>query len=377
MIIGIPREIKDDEYRVALLPVGVEQLKARGHQVLVEQNAGGASGFTDEQYKSAGAVLTASAQEVYEQAEMIVKVKEPLQQEWRLLRRGQILFAFLHFAASEELTRAAVRSECVAIAYETIETEEGVLPLLTPMSEVAGRMAVQQAAKYLEREHGGRGILLGGVPGVEPATVVILGAGVAGSNAARMAAGLGARVCLLDINLDRLRYLSEVMPPNVVTLMSNPENIRAVIREGDVLISAVLVHGGKAPTLVTREMLASMKQGAVIVDVAVDQGGSVETSRPTRHEDPIYTVDGIVHYCVSNMPGAVPATSTTALTNATLPYVSAIADHGYEKALMVNREIRRGANIVLGVITYKNVADAFGMPSMPVDTVLAGKAVRA
>jgi alanine dehydrogenase len=301
---------------------------------------------------------------------MIVKVKEPLAQEYPFLREGKIVFAFFHFAASEDLTRAVIDSRCVAVAYETIETEEGFLPLLSPMSEVAGRMSVQQGAKYLEREHGGRGVLLGGVPGVQPATVIVLGGGVAGSNAARVAAGMGAQVYILDVSLERLRYLSDVMPSNVATVMSNPQTIRELIKRADVIISSVLVHGGKAPTLITREMLKTMQQGAVVVDIAVDQGGSLETSKPTTHESPIYEVEGIIHYCVTNMPGAMPMTSTLALTNATLPYVVEIADKGYKRAIVENEEIRRGANIVSGAITYKNVADAFGMPWSSVDEVL-------
>ena len=372
MIVGVVKEIKENESRVALLPVGVEALRERGHHVLIEKDAGRASGFLDWHYQAAGAEIVAAADGVYGRADMIVKVKEPLVQEYPMLRREQILFAFFHFAASEELTRAVIASNCIAIAYETIETDDGLLPLLSPMSEVAGRMAVQQAAKYLEREHGGRGVLLGGVPGVEPATVVIIGGGVVGANAAKMAAGLGARVYILDINLERLRYLSDVMPPNVVTMMSNAHNIRHLVTVADVLISSVLVHGGKAPRLLTKAMLKTMKEGSVIVDVAVDQGGSLETSRPTRHEDPIYEVDGIIHYCVANMPGAMPMTSTVALTNATLPYVVEIADKGFERALLENREIGKGANIVRGKVTYRNVADAFGMAWTTVDEALAG-----
>lgn len=371
MIIGVIKEIKDDENRVALLPAGAEQLLMHGHAVLIEAGAGAASGFADEEYQSAGAEIVASAAEVYRRSSMIMKVKEPLPQEYHYLREGQIVFAFFHFAASAELTRAVVQSKCVAIAYETIETDDGQLPLLSPMSEVAGRMAIQQAAKYLEREHGGRGVLLGGVPGVEPATVVVVGGGVAGANAAKMAAGLGSQVYVLDISLERLRYLSDVMPPNVVTMMSNPHNIRKLIKTADVVISAVLVHGGKAPMLITREMIRTMKEGAVIVDIAVDQGGSLETSHPTTHENPIYTVDGVIHYCVSNMPGAMPMTSTIALTNATMPYGLEIADKGYHQAILENRDIQRGANIVLGKITYRNVADALGMPYTPVEEVLA------
>jgi alanine dehydrogenase len=301
---------------------------------------------------------------------MIMKVKEPRPSEYDLLRESQILFTYFHFAASEKLTRAVIQSRAIAIAYETIETAEGQLPLLTPMSEVAGRMAVQQAAKYLEKEHGGRGILLGGVPGVEPSTVMVLGGGVVGANAARMAAGLGAHVYILDVNLERLRYLADVMPDNVVTLMSNSHTIRAMLQRADVVISGVLVHGAKAPKLVTREMLQLMKKGAVMVDVAIDQGGSFETSRPTTHENPIFEVDGIVHYCVSNMPGAMPVTSTMALTNATLPFALEIANKGYIKAIQDNPAIMKGANIILGKVTYENVAMAFGLDYVSIDKVL-------
>ncbi|MFH1625149.1 MAG: alanine dehydrogenase [Pseudomonadota bacterium] len=370
MIVGVLKEIMADEDRISLLPIGAEVLAQHGHQVLVETGAGSASAFFDEDYVSAGAEITSTAEETCRRADMIMKVKQPLPVEYDLLQRGQIVFAYFHFAASEELTRAVIRSQCVAIAYETIETEDGCLPLLTPMSEVAGRMAVQQAAKYLEREHGGRGVLLGGVPGVEPATVVILGGGVVGTNAAKMAAGLGARVYVLDANLKRLRYLSDVLPPNVVMMMSNTHNIRELLKVADVVISAVLITGGKAPKLITRDMLALMKKGAVIVDAAIDQGGTLETSRPTTHDDPIYEVNGIIHYCVTNMPGAVPMTSTIALTNATLPYAAEIADKGYKRAILDNPAIRRGANIVLGKVTHKNVADAFDMLYTPVEEVL-------
>jgi len=370
MNIGVVKEIKEDEYRVALVPAGVEQLTSQSHQVLIEAGAGSASGFSDESYRESGAVIVDSAADVYQGADMIVKVKEPLPQEYVLLREGQIVFTYFHFAASEQLTRAIMRSRCVALAYETIEKTGGLLPLLSPMSEVAGRMAVQQAAKYLEREHGGRGVLLGGVPGVEPAVVMVIGGGVVGTHAAKFAAGLGAQVYIMDINLERLRYLSDIMPANVITLMSSPYAIRGLIKDADVVISAVLVHGGRAPTVITADMVRTMKRGAVVVDVAVDQGGSLETSHPTTHEDPIYSVDGVIHYCVSNMPGAVPMTSTVALTNATLPYVVQIADKGYRQAILENNEIRKGANIILGRITYKNVAEAFGLPYTPVEEIL-------
>jgi len=371
MIIGVLKEITADENRVSLLPVGAEALVDHGHQVLVETKAGLASSFPDRLYASAGAEIVPTAEEVYRRSDMIMKVKEPLPVEYDFLGKSQIVFTYFHFAASEELVRAVIRSKCVAIAYETIETEDGRLPLLTPMSEVAGRMAVQQGAKYLECEHGGRGILLGGVPGVEPATVVVLGGGVVGTNAAKMAAGLGARVYVLDTDLERLRYLSDVMSPNTIMLMSNTHNIRALLEVADVVVSAVLIPGGRAPKLITRSMLSLMKRGAVIVDVAIDQGGSLETSHPTTHEDPIYEVDGVIHYCVTNMPGAVPVTSTIALTNATLPYVIEIADKGYKRAILENHAVRKGANIVLGKVTYKNVADAFDMVYTPADEALS------
>lgn len=361
MVIGVPREIKPGENRVALTPSGVEILRQHGHQVLVERNAGIGSGFPDEEYERAGAVILDSARQVYAQADMIVKVKEPIEPEYPLIRPGQIVFTYFHFAASEELTTAIRRSGCIAIAYETVQRADGSLPLLIPMSEVAGRMAPQEGAKYLERTMGGRGILLGGVPGTEPATVVVLGGGVVGTNAAKIAAGLGARVIILDTNLYRLRYLDDVMPRNVITMVSTPANIRRVIREADLVIGAVLIPGAKAPKLITREMLADMKPGCVIVDVSVDQGGCVETCRPTTHDNPIYVVDGIVHYCVANMPGAVPVTSTIALTNATLPYIVEIADKGWEEAARTNPEILAGLNIVDGAITHPGVAESFGL----------------
>ncbi|GBD07576.1 Alanine dehydrogenase 2 [bacterium HR21] len=361
MVIGVPREIKPGENRVALTPSGVEVLRQHGHTVLVERSAGSGSGFADAEYQAAGAELLESAREVYAQADMIVKVKEPIEPEYELIRPGQVVFTYFHFAASEELTAAIRRSRCVAIAYETVQRADGSLPLLIPMSEVAGRMAPQEGAKYLERTMGGRGILLGGVPGTEPATVIILGGGVVGTNAAKIAAGLGARVVILDTNLYRLRYLDDVMPRNVITMVSTPANIRRVLRDADLVIGAVLIPGAKAPKLITREMLSDMKPGAVIVDVSVDQGGCVETCRPTTHDDPIYVVDGVVHYCVANMPGAVPVTSTIALTNATLPYIVELADKGWETAVRTNPELLAGLNIVDGFITHPGVAESFGL----------------
>jgi len=356
---------------VALQPVGAELLIQRGHKVIVEKNAGVGSGFADDLYLKAGAQILSTPAEIFSKAEMIIKVKEPLPQEYPLIKKGQILFTYFHFAASEELTRAMMKSGAVCIAYETIEKDDHSLPLLVPMSEVAGRMASQEGAKYLERTHGGRGLLLGGVPGVAPGEAVILGGGVVGINAAKMAAGLGAHVTILDISLDRLRYLDDVMPANVDTLMSNPENVRQMIAKADLLIGAVLIPGAKAPRLVTREMLKLMKPGSVIVDVAVDQGGCIETCKPTTHAEPTFFVDGVLHYCVANMPGAVPYTSTIALTNATLPYAVEIADKGYLRAAKENGEILLGINVIDGKITYKGVAEAFNLPYTNVKQVLA------
>ena len=372
MIIGVPKEIKANENRVALVPAGADALVNAGHTVLIERGAGLGSGFDDEAYERAGATVVDSAEEVWARAEMIVKVKEPIEPEWPRMREGQVIFTFFHFAASEALTRAVVDSGAIAIAYETVQLPSGELPLLTPMSEVAGRLAVQQGAKYLERYFGGRGVLLGGVPGVEPARVVIIGGGVVGTNAAKMAAGLGADVVVLDVSLNRLRYLSDVLPRNVKLVYSNRHNILAQLEHADLLIGAVLLPGKKAPNLVRREDLARMKEGAVIVDVAVDQGGCVETIRPTTHEDPIYVVDGVIHYGVANMPGAVPRTSTLALTNATLPYALTLAGKGWREACRGDRALALGINVVEGKITYPGVAEAFGLPYTPVEEVLRG-----
>jgi alanine dehydrogenase len=371
MNVGVLKEIKTNENRVSLLPAGVELLKQNGHEVIVETQAGVASTFPDALYEKSGATILPSARDVYEKADMVMKVKEPLPQEYGLIREGQIVFTYFHFAASEELTLAMVKSKCVAIAYETIEDGDGHLPLLTPMSEVAGRLSIQAGARFLERAQGGLGILLGGVPGVEPATVVILGGGVVGTNAAQMAAGMGAKVYILDVNLSRLRYLGEVMPKNVIPMMSNPETVRSLVQKADLVISGVLIPGAKAPKLITRDLIKTMQKGSVVVDVAIDQGGSVETSKPTTHEDPVYEIDGVIHYCVANMPGAVPITSTMALTNATLPYAVEIADLGYKRAILENPEIKKGANVVLGKVTYENVADAFGLEYTPIEKVLA------
>ena len=370
MIIGIPKEIKSNENRVALVPGGAEALAQAGHTILVERSAGEGSGFGDADYTAAGARIVGSATEVWAASEMILKVKEPIESEWPLMRRDQLIFTYFHFAASEPLTRAVMDSGCVAIAYETVQLPTGELPLLTPMSEVAGRMAVHEGAKYLERYFGGRGILVGGVPGVEPATVVVLGGGIVGTNAAKMAAGLGARVVLLDVSLHRLRYLSDVMPANVTLLYSNRFNILEQIEKADIVIGAVLLPGAKAPHLIRREDLRRMRPGSVIVDVAVDQGGCVETIRPTTHDDPIYVVDGVIHYGVANMPGAVSRTSTLALTNATFPYALRLANQGWRAACRADRALALGLNVVGGKVTYPGVGEAFGMPCTPVEQAL-------
>jgi alanine dehydrogenase len=370
VIIGILKEIKPEENRVSMIPAGVEILIRNNNLVLVEKNAGIGSGFSDDDYASYGAEIVNSPEEVYGRADMVMHVKEPMRSEYHLLRNGQILFTYLHLAAAEELTKTLIKSNSICIAYETVQKEDGSLPLLTPMSEVAGRMAIQQGAKYLEMTHGGHGILVGGVPGVDPGTVLIIGGGIVGINAAKMACGLGAKVYILDMSLERLRYLSDVMPANCFLLMSNPAAIRKLIREADVVIGSVLIPGAKAPKLITHDMLELMKPGAVIVDVAIDQGGCFETSRPTTHSNPVYIVDGIVHYCVANMPGAVPKTSTLALTNATLPYALEIANKGWRVSFEDNPEIRRGANIVNGDVTHSRVAETFSMEYVPVEKIL-------
>ena len=362
MIIGVPKEIKKDEYRVALIPVGVEELVKKGHTILLERGAGLGSGIPDREYSRAGAKLVGDVKKVFSGAEMLLKVKEPLRGEYSLLREDQIIFTFFHFAASKDLTERVIRSGVVAIAYETVRDQRGGHPLLTPMSEVAGRMSIQQGAKYLEKPMEGRGILLGGVPGVTPAEVVIVGGGIVGTNAAKVAAGLGARVSIMDIDLDRLRYLDDIMPKNVITLMSNAQNIRERLKEADLLIGAILIEGARTPLLITRDMIKTMKPGAVIVDVSIDQGGCIETSRPTTHSKPTFMVDGVLHYCVTNMPGAVGGTSTYALTNASLPYVIEIADKGYERAARENPAIKYGLNIVKGKVVNKAVAEALGLP---------------
>lgn len=361
MIIGVPKEIKSDEYRVAIIPAGVEEMQKRGHTVIVEKGAGSGSGIPDQKYEQAGAKLVDEPGEIYDKAQLVMKVKEPLPSEYPLLKECQIVFTFFHFAASKQLTDATRKAKVVAIAYETIRDEQGRHPILTPMSEVAGRMSIQEGAKHLENPMHGRGILLGGVPGVAPAEVVVIGGGVVGANAAKVAAGIGARVTILDINLDRLRYLEDIMPKNVITLMSNTRNIREKVRDADLLIGAVLIEGARAPRIVTREMVQSMKPGAVIIDVAIDQGGCVETSKPTTHSNPVYREYDIIHYCVTNIPGAVACTSTPALTNVTLPYALEIADKGYERAARENPAILRGVTMVEGRLTNEAVADAFGM----------------
>lgn len=370
MIVGILKEIKAEENRVSMTPAGVEILKEFGHKVLLEKDAGKGSGFQDADYAVEGAEVVDTPAEIYSKAGMIMHVKEPLPSEYPLIREDQIIFTYLHLAASEELTRALIKTRSVNIAYETIQRPDGSLPLLTPMSEVAGRMAIQEGAKYLEMTQGGHGILLGGVPGVDPGTVLVIGGGTVGTHAARTACGLGAKVYLLDMNLARLRYLYDVMPSNCFLLMSSPATIRKLVREADVVVGAVLIPGAKAPKLLTRAMIKTMKKGAVLVDVAIDQGGCFETSRPTTHDDPIFIVDGVIHYCVTNMPGAVAKTSTLALTNATLPYAVEIAGKGWKKAFMENQEIRLGANVVQGSVTQKGVADAFGLDFVPIEKLL-------
>ena len=362
MIVGVPKEIKSDEYRVAMLPVGAEELTGAGHTVLIEAGAGIGSGIPDSLYSQAGATIVPEAARIWAEADLVVKVKEPQASEWPHLRQGQVLFTYFHFAADEKLTQAVLRSGITAIAYETIRDVKGTLPLLTPMSEVAGRMSIQEGAKYLERPQEGRGILLAGVPGVAPAEVAILGGGIVGSNAARVAAGLGANVRILDINLDRLRYLDDIMPPNVTTLYSDRHTILESIERADLVVGAILITGARAPRLVRREDLARMKHGAVIVDVAIDQGGCIETSRPTTHREPTYVVDEVVHYCVTNMPGAVGRTSTYALCNVTLPYVQQLANRGWQAAASANPAISEGVNICGGHVTNKAVAETFGLP---------------
>jgi alanine dehydrogenase len=370
MKIGVPKEIKTNENRVALVPAGAESLVAAGHTVMIEKGAGEGSGFPDAAYTAVGAKIGADADTVWREAEMIMKVKEPIKPEWPRMKKGQVVFTYFHFAADKELTQAHIKSGAICIAYETVELPNRELPLLTPMSEVAGRMAVQEGAKYLEKLHGGRGVLLGGVPGVPPGKVVILGGGIVGINAAKMAAGLGAKVTVLDVSLERLRYLSDVMPANVTLIYSNRHTILEQISTADLVVGAVLIPGAIAPRLIRREDLKVMQPGAVIVDVAIDQGGCVETIHATTHENPTYIVDGIVHYGVANMPGGVPRTSTLALTNATFPYAKQLATKGWKQALKENEALRKGLNIVDGKVTYPAVAEAFGLPFTPPDSYL-------
>ncbi len=360
MIVGIPKEIKNNESRVGMTPAGVFELIKNNHTVYVQSGAGEGSGFSNTDYNNAGAVVLDTIAEVYAISEMIVKVKEPIEEEYDLIKEGQLLFTYFHFASSEPLTKAMIKAKAICIAYETVEDEDGTLPLLTPMSEVAGRLAIQQGAKYLEKPVKGRGVLLGGVPGVAPGKVLVLGAGVVGIQAAKMAAGLGAHVTIMDVNMKRLRYVNDVMPPHVVTEFSNEFNIRKHIKNHDLIIGGVLLKGAKAPNLITRDMLKEMRPGTVIVDVAVDQGGCVETTKPTTHEDPVYIIDDVVHYSVANMPGAVPYTSTIALTNVTLPYCLKLANLGWEAACNKDATLHKGLNIVAGKIVYQEILEAFG-----------------
>ena len=370
MIIGVPKEIKQSENRVALTPAGVMEFISRGHQVYVQTNAGEGSGFPNDEYEKAGARILPTIEDVYAIAEMIIKVKEPIEKEYNLIKPNQLLFTYFHFASYEPLTKAMIASNAVCLAYETVESSDRSLPLLVPMSEVAGRMAIQQGAKFLEKPQQGRGVLLGGVPGVPPAKVLVLGGGIVGTQAAKMAAGLGAMVTILDVSLKRLRYLSDVMPANVTTMYSNEYTIRRLIKNHDLIVGAVLIPGAKAPNLITKEMLKDMRPGTVIVDVAVDQGGCIETCRPTTHDNPTFIIDDVVHYCVANMPGAVPYTSTIALTNATLPYALQLADKGWKKACSDNPELKLGLNVVNGKVVYKGVSDAFGLEYTDVSQVL-------
>jgi alanine dehydrogenase len=370
MIIGVPKEIKNNENRVALTPAGTAELVRRGHTVYIQTKAGEGSGFSDDEYAGAGGKVLSTAQDIFGIAEMIMKVKEPIEQEYDLIRKDQLVFTYFHFASYEPLAHAMIKSGAVCLAYETVERTDGSLPLLVPMSEVAGRMSIQEGAKYLEKPLKGRGILLGGVPGVMPAKVLILGGGVVGTNAAKIAAGMGADVTITDVNINRLRYLDDVMPKNVHTMVSNDYVIRDLVRTHDLIIGAVLIPGAKAPKLITRDMLKTMRPGTVLVDVAVDQGGCIETCKPTTHENPTYIIDDVVHYCVANMPGAVPYTSTLALTNATLPYAIKLAGNGWKKAAQESTDLCKGLNVINGKVVYKAVADAFGLPYTDVKSVL-------
>jgi alanine dehydrogenase len=370
MIIGVPKEIKNNENRVALTPAGTRELTRRGHTVNIQSTAGDGSGFSDAEYTKAGAKILPNAEQTFSTAEMIMKVKEPVEAEYKLIKKDQLVFTYFHFASYEPLAHAMIKTGSVCLAYETVERVDGSLPLLVPMSEVAGRMSIQEGAKYLEKPLKGRGILLGGVPGVMPAKVLILGGGVVGTNAAKIAAGMGADVTITDVNINRLRYLDDVMPKNVHTIVSNDYTLRELVKTHDLIVGAVLVPGAKAPKLITRDMLATMRPGTVLVDVAVDQGGCIETCKPTTHEDPTYIIDDVVHYCVANMPGAVPYTSTLALTNATLPYAIKLASNGWKKACQDSMELRKGLNVIQGKVVYKAVADAFNLPHTEVKEFL-------
>jgi len=370
MIIGVPKEIKNNENRVAVTPAGTQEFVRKGHTVYIQTKAGEGSGFSDDEYIGAGARILPKAEDVFSIAEMIIKVKEPIEQEYGLIKKDQLVFTYFHFASYEPLAHAMIKTGAVCLAYETVERPDRSLPLLIPMSEVAGRMAIQEGAKYLEKPLKGRGILLGGVPGVMPAKVLILGGGVVGSNAAKIAAGMGADVIITDVNLNRLRYLDDVMPKNVHTMASNDYVLRELVKTHDLIVGGVLIPGAKAPKLITRDMLKTMRPGTVLVDVAVDQGGCIETCKPTTHEDPTYIIDDIVHYCVANMPGAVPYTSTLALTNATLPYALKLANLGWKKACKDHEDLQKGLNVVSGKVVYKAVADSFNLPYVDVKEVL-------
>ncbi len=370
MIIGVPKEIKNNENRIALTPAGAAEFIKRGHTVYVQTGGGIGSGFNDDAYESVGANILPDIEAIYQIADMIIKVKEPIEVEYKLVKKGQIVYTYFHFASSEELTLAMIKSGAICLAYETVELADRSLPLLVPMSEVAGRMSVQQGAKYLEKTFGGSGILLGGVPGVPPAKVLVIGGGVVGTEAAKMAAGLGADVTIMDLDLPRLRYLADIMPANVKTMVSNEYNIREMVRTQDLIIGAVLIPGAKAPKLVTRDMLSIMRPGTVLVDVAVDQGGCFETTKATTHANPVYTIDNVIHYCVANMPGAVPRTSTLALTNSTLPYGLQLANKGWQQACRDDASLAKGLNVVQGKVVYEGVAEAFNLPYSPPDSVL-------
>lgn len=374
MIIGVPKEIKNNENRVAVTPGGVAEFVKHGHTVYVQATAGEGSGFSNDEYKEAGATVLATIEEVYAIADMIVKVKEPIESEYKLIKKDQLLFTYFHFASHEPLTNAMIASGAVCLAYETVEKADRSLPLLVPMSEVAGRMSIQEGAKYLEKPLGGRGILLGGVPGVKPAEVLVLGGGIVGTQAAKMAAGFGAQVTIMDISIPRLRQLDDIMPANVQTMFSSTYNIKAAVKTADLVIGGVLIPGAKAPHLITRDMLVTMKKGSVLVDVAVDQGGCFETTKATTHADPTYVIDNVIHYCVANMPGAVPYTSTLALTNATLPYALQLANMGWKAACNKSQELKLGLNVVNGKVVYKGVSEAFNLPYTPVEEVLNANA---